>query len=142
MRKILTKTVDEKAYSQPFLLSIGERAEALVLAYEDRHLTTQEVLAEFERLAQEYIDSDTERQQLDLDANEYAIYKKLKPMVSGVTSQQAKALNALFLLYPDYKWNDKQINRLRSVLYKALLPVVGNKNLMDATNSLLKLQRV
>jgi hypothetical protein len=114
----------------------------LVLAYEDRHLTTQEVLAEFERLAQEYIDSDTERQQLELDANEYAIYKKLKPMVSGVTSQQAKALNALFLLYPDYKWNDKQINRLRSVLYKALLPVVGNKNLMDATNSLLKLQRV
>ncbi len=142
LRKILTKTVDEKAYSQPFLLSIGERAEALVLAYEDRHLTTQEVLAEFERLAQEYIDSDTERQQLGLDANEYAIYKKLKPLVSGVTSQQAKALNALFLLYPDYKWNDKQINRLRSVLYKALLPVVGNKNLMDATNSLLKLQRV
>ena len=43
-------TVDEKAHSQPFLLSIGERAEALALAYEDRHLTTQEVLAEFERL--------------------------------------------------------------------------------------------
>ncbi len=125
-----------------FCLSIGERAEALVLAYEDRHLTTQEVLAEFERLAQEYVDSDTERQQLDLDANEYAIYKKLKPMVSGVTSQQVKAFNALFLLYPDYKWNEKQINRLRSELYKALLPVVGNKNLMDATNSLLKLQRV
>ncbi len=62
LRKILTITVDEQAHSQPFLLSIGERAEALALAYEDRHLTTQEVLAEFEKLAQEYVESDKERQ--------------------------------------------------------------------------------
>jgi type I restriction enzyme, R subunit len=142
LRKILTKTVDEKAYSQPFLLSIGERAEALALAYEDRHLTTQEVLAEFERLAQEYVESDTERQQLGLDANEYAIYSTLKPVVNGVTSQQARALNALFVRYPDYRWNEQQQKKLRAELYKVLLPLVGAKNMVDTANSLLRLQRV
>jgi len=142
LRKILTKTVDDKAYSQPFLLSIGERAEALALAYEDRHLTTQEVLAEFERLAQEYVESDKERQHLDLDANEYAIFATLKPIVSGVTSQQAIAFNALFSAYPDYKWNEQQQKKLRAELYKVLLPLVGAKNMVDAANRLLRLQRV
>jgi type I restriction enzyme R subunit len=142
LRKILTKTVDEKAYSQPFLLSIGERAEALALAYEDRHLTTQEVLAEFERLAQEYAESDKEQHQLGLDANEYAIFATLKPTASGVTSQQAKAFNGLFATYPDYKWNEQQQKKLRAELYKVLLPLVGAKKMVDAANSLLRLQRV
>lgn len=48
----------------------------------------------------------------------------------------------MFLSYPDYQWNEKQEKRLRSELYKVLLPVVGNTHLMEATNSLLKLQRV
>jgi type I restriction enzyme R subunit len=142
LRKILTTTVDEKAHSQPFLLSIGERAEALALAYEDRHMATQEVLAEFERLAQEYVESDKERQQLGLDANEYAIYATLKPVVSGVTNQQAKAFNALFSSNPDYQWNEQQQKRLRAELYKVLLPLVGSQKMVDATNSLLRLQRV
>ncbi len=142
LRKILIATVDEKAHSQPFLLSIGERAEALALAYEDRHLATQEVLAEFERLAQEYVESDKERQQLGLDANEYAIFATLKPTVSGVTAQQAKAFNALFTRYPDYRWNEQQQKKLRAELYKVLLPLVGSKKMVDTANGLLRLQRV
>src|SRR2546425_10420613 len=49
-------------------------------------------------------------------------YKTLKPTVSGVTSPQAKAFNSLFLIYPDYKWNEQQQKRLRAELYKVLLP--------------------
>lgn len=142
LRKVLVATVDEKAQSQPFLLSIGERAEALALAYEDRHLTTQEVLTEFVRLAQEYVDSDRERQDLGLDANEYAIFAVLKPTGSGVTSQKAKAFNDLFLKYPDYKWNEQQHKKLRAELYKVLLPLVGAKKMVAIANSLLRLQRV
>src|SRR5207248_1435651 len=116
---------------------IGERAEALALAYEDRQLTTRDVLAEFERLAQEYVESDTERQHLGLDANEYAIFATLKPFVSGGTSQQAQTINGLFAMYPDYKWNEQQQKKLRSELYKVLLPLVGAKKMVDSANSLL-----
>ena len=35
-------------------------------------------MAEFEKLAGEYVDSDKEREQLGLDPNEYAIYTTLK----------------------------------------------------------------
>ena len=50
MRKILAETVINEGGAKPFLVSIGERAEALAQAYEDRQLTTQQALLEFERL--------------------------------------------------------------------------------------------
>jgi len=88
------------------------------------------------------VESDKERQDLGLDANEYAIFATLKPTVSGVASQQAKAFNSLFLLYPDYRWNEQQQKRLRAELYKVLLPLVGAKKMVATANSLLRLQRV
>jgi type I restriction enzyme R subunit len=74
LRRILAATVDQKARSHPYLVSIGERAEALAQQYEDRHLTTQQVLAAFEDLAQRYLDAESERQHLGLDMNTFAIY--------------------------------------------------------------------
>ena len=44
LRKILSVTVQENGASKPFLLSIGERAQKLAEAYEDRQLTTQQAL--------------------------------------------------------------------------------------------------
>ena len=41
LRKILHKTVTEESRSKPFLISIGERAEALTEAYENRQQSTQ-----------------------------------------------------------------------------------------------------
>ena len=46
LRKILHKTVTEESRSKPFLISIGERAEALTEAYENHQLMTQQALTE------------------------------------------------------------------------------------------------
>ena len=52
LRKILHKTVTEESRSKPFLISIGERAEALTEAYENgQKLQTQEALAAFEEVS-------------------------------------------------------------------------------------------
>jgi type I restriction enzyme R subunit len=134
--------VDQKVRSQPFLLSIGERAEELAQQYEDRHLTTQQALAEFEKLAQEYVEADSERQRLGLEVNAFAIYITLKPVLSTVTAQQATGIDTAFSRYPDYQWNEQQQKKLRAELYKILLPMVGAAQMVETTNSLLRLQRV
>ena len=87
LRRILAATVDQKVRSHPYLLSIGERAEELAQQYEDRHLTTQQVLAAFEELAQRYLDAEGEREQLGLDMNTFAIYTALKLLGETVTTQ-------------------------------------------------------
>ena len=53
LRKILHKTVMEEGRSKPFLISIGERAEALTEAYENRQLTTQGALVAYRALVEE-----------------------------------------------------------------------------------------
>lgn len=79
---------------------------------------------------------------MGLDPNEYAIFTTLKPAIGEVEAQQARDFNALFVLYPDFRWNEQQQNKLRSELYKKLLPLVGAKKMVDTANSLLRLQRV
>src|SRR5262249_22302216 len=138
LRKLLSSVVDKEAMLKPFLLSIGERAEALAEAYEDRQMTTQQALLAFEELAGECIEADVERQRLNVDDNTFAIFTSLKTAADGVTIERAKELNQHFLAFPDYQWNDQQKSRLRVELYKALRPIVGAEKMVDLANTLMR----
>ena len=138
LRKVLSKTVTEESRSKPFLISIGERADAVAEAYENRQMTTQEALAEFERFAETAID----RERLDLDENAYAVYKVLQGYADDISTGHAQNLNSIFDQYPDYQWNEQQASQLRRRFYIALRPIVETSKLVETTNALLDLQRV
>ena len=140
LRKILAVTVQDSGASKPFLLSIGERAEKIAADYEDRQLTTQQALLEFEKLAREATEADVERQRLGLDENSFAIHKTVGETDNGFDAKQAKGINALFEQFPDYRWNKQQESKLRTELYKTLRPHVGTGKMIDVANRLLKLQ--
>ena len=142
LRKILHKTVTEESRSKPFLISIGERAEALTEAYENRQLTTQQALTEFEKLADEYAQASSERAQMNLDENAYAVYTVLKGFAEEIRPEQVRALNRVFDQFPDYQWDTHQQNRLRTMFYITLRSIVGTENMIEATNTLLKLERI
>jgi type I restriction enzyme R subunit len=142
LRKVLAVTVDREGMSKPFLLSIGERAETLADLYEDRQLTTQQALAEFEKLANEVVGSETQRKQLGLDANTFAIYTRLRQAAPDLSTEAATEVNTLFEAYPHSAWNEHQRNVLRAELYNILEPMVGFDEVFDAADRLLKLKRV
>ena len=138
LRKVLSKTVSEESRSKPFLISIGERADAVAEAYENRQMTTQEALTEFERFAETAID----RERLDSDENAYAVYKVLQGYADDISTGHAQNLNSIFDQYPDYQWNEQQASQLRRRFYIALRPIVETSKLVETTNALLDLQRV
>ena len=142
LRKILHKTVTEESRSKPFLISIGERAEALAEAYENRQKSTQEVLAAYEELAEECERASSERARMNLDENAYAVYTVLKGFAEEIRPEQVRALNRVFDQFPDYQWDTHQQNRLRTMFYITLRPIVGTENMIEATNTLLKLERI
>ena len=142
LRKALHRTVESEGRSKPFLISIGDRAEAVTEAYENRQLTTQDVLAEFRKLAEEYARAARESEQLDLDANTFAVYTVLKNAIGDITSEQARAVDQVFAQYSNYRWDPHEEKELRSTLYRTLIPTVGAENLIETTNTLLKLERV
>ena len=142
LRKLLAGLVEEEGAAKPYLLSIGERAQALAEAFDDRQVDTREALKRFEALVQETIDAETRRHDLKLDANGFAIYTALEATTSIVTPAQAQAINGLFGQHPDYRWDDQQESALRAELYKVLRPIVGAGQMVAAANALLRLERV
>ena len=125
LRKILHKTVTEESQSKPFLISIGERAEALTEAYENGQLATQEALAAFEKLADEYTQASRERAQMGLDENAYAVYKVLEGYAENIRPEQAQDLNKVFDEFSDYQWDEHQNSQLRIRLYRTLIAIIG-----------------
>jgi type I restriction enzyme R subunit len=142
LRKILATTIAEDGLAKPFLISIGDRAQKLAEAYENRQLETQQALLEFEKLAREAVEAEAERQNLGLDENTFAVYKVVAVESPGCTPDEAKALSTLFDQHPDYRWNDEQKSKLRTELYKVLRPKVGTGKMIDVTNRLMNIQRV
>ncbi len=128
--------------TQPYLLSLGERAAELATRYEDRQVATQEALAAFEQMAFEYVEADGERQRLGLDPNAFAVYRLLAPVTGEAAVAQANEVEGVFARFPDYRWHEGQQSALRSSLYRTLRPLVGAQRMIATTNDLLKLRRV
>ena len=141
LRKVLSKTVTEESRSKPFLISIGERADVVAEAYENRQMSTQEALAEFEKFAEECNQATIETVRLNLDDNAYAIYKVLQEATRAVTPEEARSVNEVFDQFPDYEWNFHQTLRLRTQLYKRLRLIVHEKDLIEIANKLMTAKR-
>ena len=142
LRRVLRQAVIDESGSRPFLISIGQRAEALTEQYENRQLTTQEALAAYRELAEEYEQASSEQVRMNLDDNAYAIYTVLREFAEDITPEQVQALNRVFDQFPDYRWDVQQNSQLRRMFYITLRPIVGAANLIEATNALLNLERV
>ena len=142
LAKVLRQKVTDESTSQPFLIPIGERAEAAIEAYENRQSGTQDTLAEFMRLAAEYANAAREQDQMDMDNNIYAVYTILRNAIEDVKPEQARAVDQVFTQFPDYQWDNQQASQLRIMLYRTLEPTVGIKNIVETANKLLRLKRV
>ena len=142
LQKALYRTVANEGRSKPFLISIGDRAEAVTEAYENRQMATQDVLAEFRRLAEEYAYAARESEQLGMDENTFAVYTVLRNAIQDVNPEQARAVDQVFAQFPDYRWDDHQQSQLRGTLYKTLEFSVDIKTKIEITNKLLRLERV
>ena len=141
LRKILHKTVTEESPSKPFLISIGERAEALTEQYENRQLTTQQVLAAYEELVEECERASSEQTRMNLDENAYAVYTVLKGFAEEITPEQTREVDSVFDQFPDYQWNEQQERELRIKLYHTLRQIV-EQGVMAPTSALLEIQRI
>ena len=120
----------------------GDRADAAIEAFEDQQTTTQDILAEFRKLAEEYASAARERSELGLDNNAFAIYRELKNYITDITHEQAQSVNQIFEQFPDSQWDQHQQQKLRLTLYKTLSPSVDIHTKIEITNRLLDLQRL
>ena len=139
--KSLIQAVGDDADRQPYLVPIGERAEAILESYDDRQITTLVALRQLEKLLAEFVQSRKEQEQTGFDINTFTIYWVLKQADSPEADAIAPRLDEVFRRFPNYAHNVAERRQLKAELYKILLPAVGKDRMVGVADWLLGLQR-
>lgn len=139
--KALHDMVQQKAQQEPYLISIGEKAEQIADAFEKRQKTTQECLDELERLVAELREAEQQRDDTELSPEAFAVYWMLKR--DGVAEAQKVAQSAAqaFDEHPHWETSSHHEQGVRRSLYKALIDAKIDSVVECAQNIMRMLRR-
>jgi type I restriction enzyme, R subunit len=121
LHKTIQALIERLANQAPYLLSIGERAEKIIEAYQFGLRATQEALAEFEELIREINLAEDERASLNLKPEAFAIYWMLNRDAMDNAEWIARQMEDTFNKFPHWRFSDAQARQVRIALYSVLL---------------------
>lgn len=119
--KAIRVLVEEEGRRSPFLISIGERAEAIVQAFEERQATTQEALRQLQLLVEEYREAREKQEKTDLSPEAFAVFWLLRREGIDRAEMVARQAAEAFERNPHWHWSSEQERGLLIALFKALL---------------------
>jgi type I restriction enzyme R subunit len=125
--KVLEQQVRERFKEAPYLVPIGERAEQIARAFEDRQLSTQQALDELTSLLNEARDADSTREQSDFSVEGFSVFWLLKRIGVADAEPIARSLETVFAEHPYWRQSAAQGREVRRGLYKALMAVKVEK---------------
>jgi len=118
--KSIEKAVREQASASPYLLSIGERAEAIAEAFKQRQVSTQEALSQLEELTSEINEARREQAERNISAESFTVYWLLKTAGVEAAESVAAKMQDTFAKYPHWRTSEQQAREVRRALYGAL----------------------
>lgn len=135
--KAIRQIVEQQGSEQPYLISIGERAEAIVRAFEERQITTQEALRQLvEGPVQEYQQAEAARKASDLSPEAFAVYWLLNQQGVVNSESAARQVAAVLEQYPHWRVSEQHEREARKGIYKMLLNA-GVRDPVPVVNRLL-----
>jgi type I restriction enzyme R subunit len=138
--KILHELVDKKAGEHPYLISIGERAQQIAEAFEQRQWTAQQALEALEKLIASLKQAEKDRDATRLSPEAFAVYYLLKSEGVAEALKVAKESQKAFEQYPHWQTSERQEQDVRRSLYKALIDA-GAEAVVELASKLTKLLR-
>lgn len=138
--KAIEQLAGQEGIKEPYLLGIGDKAEQIAQAFEDRQKTTQETLEELRKLIQEILQARKERDDSELSAESFAVYWLLKKEGIEQADAVAKAAGDAFKQYPHWQTSSHQEQEVRKSFYKALINA-GVQGVVDVAQDILKMLR-
>ncbi len=125
--------------TEPHLISIAERAAAVMDALDERQASTQQALEQLEALANERREAETARAATGLAAGPFGVFWELKR--EGYPQERAKELaleiEAAYARFPNADDNADEQRQLKADIYKTLLKVVSGKKMIDLADRII-----
>jgi type I restriction enzyme R subunit len=139
--RALAQAAAAVAPEQPYLLPIGERAEAILDAYDDQQVGTRDALRELEKLLEEFVQARKEQERAGFDLNTFTLYWTLKQAGAPAPDRLAPLLDQAFARFPNHAHNANELRQLKAELYRVLLPAAGKERMVELAERLLRLKR-
>lgn len=137
---MLHDLVHGKAHEQPWLIGIGDRAEAIARAFEQRQRTTQEALAALEELVRDLREAEQSRNETGLAPEAFAVLWYLKKEGVEKAEEVARRSAVAFEAHPHWQVSSHQEQEVRKALYKALIDM-GADGVVELANGVLRMLR-
>jgi type I restriction enzyme R subunit len=141
LRKSIFKFIDDNQNEQPYLIEIGEKAQAVIELYDDRRVTTIDALRKLEEIIKEINQARKEQAEKNFDVNTFTIYWLFKRDKISSPDTLAVKVNDIFREYPDARFNSKEKRELTTQLYKILLNEVNKTKAVELVEKILRLER-
>jgi type I restriction enzyme R subunit len=138
--KALHDLVDQRGRTEPYLISIGDRAQEIARAFEENQMTTQQALEGLERLVADLKEAEKAREKTGLSPEGFAAYYLLKQDGVAEAHKVAQQVSEAFGQYPHWQTSERQEQEVRVKLYKALMDA-GVEKVVDGATKLMKLLR-
>jgi type I restriction enzyme, R subunit len=139
--KGLEKSAADRGDSEPYLISIAERADAVMTALEDRQVSTRDALEQLEALTQEKLAAAKARKESGLDPATFEVFWFLRQEKLPDPTMLAKEVVAAYARFPNAASNADEHRQLKAEIYKSLLRVVTGRRMVDLAEGILKLKR-
>lgn len=118
----IRQIVEAAGHQQPYLIPIGERAEAIARYFEERQITTRETLQQLvEGPVREILEGEKTRAASDLPPEAFAIFWVLHR--EGIPESETAARQAAGVLtaYPHWRVSEAQEREVRKEIYRVLI---------------------
>jgi len=134
--------VQTNVKQEPYLYSIGERAEEIIKKFQANQIESQKALDEMMKVAEEIASAEAERNQYKLSRDEFNVYFVLRAnKISNDIVALTKELVQILDSRKSWPMSKKKEMEVRRDIYKLLLTKVERDRLPDVVNSVLEIHR-
>ncbi|MEJ5299357.1 MAG: HsdR family type I site-specific deoxyribonuclease [Thermodesulforhabdaceae bacterium] len=139
--KAIRQIIERQGAEQPYLISIGELAEAIVREFEERQITTQEALRQLvEGPVRELREAEAEQKATGLSTQEFTIYWLFRREKITDAKEAARRIADALERFPHRQSSEQHEREVRKEIYKVLLNA-GVDNPVPVAEKLLVLMR-
>ena len=122
--KVLEQQAREHGPQQPYLIPIGERAQQIAEAFQQRLIDAQRALEELTGLLEEAQSAERERRESGMSMEAFSVAWFLNREDVNGALEIGRAMEATFTNYRHWRVSHKQQAEVRRAMYKQLLPAM------------------
>jgi len=138
--RTIRKHIEENEGKEPYLIDIGEKAEAIRAMFENKQISTQKALEELAKAIQKIMEAKMARQSKNLDVQSFTMFWILKEQ--GLENHEALSQRASECFNSNAHWegNSDEERNLTATLYGLLIKPLGIDKAKAVIDRLKKIQ--